>query len=427
MKKRMSKILSALLVSALVMSTGNVVQAEDAGETASGKAKVEAEAIPQPETGVQTLEALGASEAAKEITTKAVFEGTIPVSEVKTGKEKPNDAGKIVYYNTDQYKKGDRYGYGRKVTLKKGILSLAVAVSPDSADTVYFGIYKDANLTQKVPNGEDWVTRGDKRTQLFWIPKNGSYYIGVYSKMSSSTVTGIEQVTLAAGAVSFDGNDRELKSGKQVAVGVNGKQTNYFKFKVKKAGYITVPLIDDQSASYCKVTLCNSKKKALTNEMSLGGAYTKTLTYGVKKGTYLIKVKYPYSSKNAYTFKVTSNSSIKEKSGKSKAKAVTLKKGKKGTKKGTLEAGSGQVDWYKFKKTNTKSTVTVTVKGKTNDKIKVSVYRPGKSKAAASGTFSYMYEGYKFTIPKSYPKGTYYIKIERGSKKSSGWYSVTWK
>lgn len=419
MRKRMSRILSGLLVSVLVMSTGSVVQAEDQRGSAAGKPKVEAEAIAGQEEGAKALESMGSTEMAKEITAKATVEGKIPVSNVVTGKEEPKDVGSIQYFNTDQYKKGSRYGYGQKVSLKKGVLSLTVGVAADSTDNAWFGIYKDANLTQKV--SEDYVTKGYTRTKDFWVPKNGTYYIGVYSNISSSAVPGTRGVGFAAVAVTVDGNDRTLTSGKQIAVGVKGKQTNYFKFKVKKAGYITVPMTSDGSARSCKVTLCNSKKKALTNELSLGGIYTKSIVYGVKKGTYYIKVKYPYSSTDAYTFKVTSNSSIKEKSGTKKAKAVTLKKSK--TKKGTIQAGSGQADWYKFKKTSKKKT-TVTIGGRTNDKIKVTLYRG--SKKIATGTFNYSHKGYEFTMT-NYPKGTYYIKIERGSKKSSGWYSVKWK
>lgn len=427
MKKRMSRILSALLVSALVMSAGNVVQAEDGGASATGKAKVEAEVIPQDAAGVKEFGTLGTSDDVKEITAKATVNGRIPLNKIVTGKENPanHNIGNIVYYNTSAYKKGgnNQYGYAEPVSLNKGILALTVAAAKDSTSSVWFGLYKDAGLT-RVVDGYTFVTKGNEYTRYFYVPTKGTYYIGVYSTISSSVAAGTGGAAVLVRAVFFDGSDRTLTSGKQVAVGVNGKQTNYFKFKVKKAGYITVPLTEDQSARYCKVTLCNSKKKALTNEMSLGGVYTNTLTYGVKKGTYYIRVKYPYSSKEAYTFKVTSNSSIKEKSGKTKAKAVTLKKGKKGTKKGTLEAGSGQADWYKFKRTN-KNKATVTVEGKTNDKIKVTLYRGGKK--IGTGTFSYMHKGYKFTMPKGYAKGTYYIKIERGSKKSSGWYSVNWK
>lgn len=74
MKKRMSRILSALLVSALVMSAGNVVQAEDGGASSTGKAKVEAEAIPQSQ-GANVLGTMSDSSSVKEITTKATVSG----------------------------------------------------------------------------------------------------------------------------------------------------------------------------------------------------------------------------------------------------------------------------------------------------------------------------------------------------------------
>lgn len=418
MKKRMSKILSALLVSALVMSTGNVVQAEDAGETASGKAKVEAEAIPQPETGVQTLEALGASEAAKEITTKATTgENTISLNRIKTGKEdvKKLKIGSVFYDNTTAYKKGgnNRYGYGEQVKLKKGTLYLTVK-SEYSTSNVWFGLYKDKDLTKAV-DGETWVASGGTYSRWFKVKKEDTYYIGVYSKTSSVAVEGAEGALTSVGAIYYDGSDRTVTSGKQVAVGVKDAQTTYFKLKVKKAGYITVPCVDLNSRYY-SVTLCNSKKKALSGATPLG--YDPT--YGVKKGTYYIKVKSSSNSAGGYAFKVTSNSSIKEKSGKSKAKAVTLKK--KATKKGTIQAGSSQADWYKFKKGKEKQ-ISAVLRGKTNDKLKLTLYRGGKK--VGSKTFDYRHEGCYIALT-NYPKGTYYVKIERGNKKSSGRYSVQW-
>lgn len=88
MRKRMSRILSGLLVSVLVMSMGSVVQAEDQRGSAAGKPKVEAEAIAGQEEGVKALESMGSTETAKEITAKATVEGTIPLNKIATGKEK---------------------------------------------------------------------------------------------------------------------------------------------------------------------------------------------------------------------------------------------------------------------------------------------------------------------------------------------------
>lgn len=418
MRKRMSRILSGLLVSVLVMSTGSVVQAEDQRGSAAGKPKVEAEAIAGQEEGAKALESMGSTETAKEITAKATVEGTIPLNKIATGKEKTASfkVGDIAYANTSDYRKGRdyRYGYSQKVTLNKGTLELAVKGYYGS-ERIYYGLFKDAGLTSAVDSYTS-VSVGSTASRVFKVSKKGTYYIGIYSDIFSTKPEGSEIVGALVTTGFCDGSDRTLTSGKQVAVGVKDAQTTYFKFKVKKAGYITVPYADS-AAAYYGVTLCNSKKKALSGSTPL--RYSPT--YGVKKGTYYIKVKSSYNSNGGYVFKVTSNSSIKEKSGTKKAKAVTLKKSK--TKKGTIQAGSGQADWYKFKKTSKKKT-TVTIGGRTNDKIKVTLYRG--SKKIATGTFNYSHKGYEFTMT-NYPKGTYYIKIERGSKKSSGWYSVKWK
>lgn len=165
------------------------------------------------------------------------------------------------------------------------------------------------------------------------------------------------------------------------------------------------------------MALYNSKKKALSGWTPL--RYNPT--YGVKKGqTYYIRVKSSRNSYGYYNFKIT-NPAVKEKSGKNKAKAVTVKKGK--TVKGTILAGNGQADWYKFKKTN-KKTTKITIKGQTNGTFRVRLYRGGKQVSAK--TFNYRYGGYEFRLY-NYPKGTYYVKVERANAKSSGYYALAWK
>lgn len=414
MKKRMSRILSALLVSALVISTGNVVQAEDAGVT--GKPEVEDGVVAQQAAEAQEIGMMSVPDAAKELTAQATVNGSIPLKKITTGTKKELDSidsGYITYSNTSNFRKGKDYyyGYSQQVSLTKGTLSFAVRGV--SGQRIYFGLYRDAGLTDPV-DSYSFTDVGSIRGETFEVPSPGTYYLGIYSSVYSNMPEGAVRVGALAAAGFCDGSERTLTSGKQVAVGAKKAQTIYFKFKVKKAGYITVK--GDDAAYYYDVTLCNSKKKALSGATDLGW----TPTYGVKKGTYYIKVKSSYNSDGAYTLKVTSNSSIKEKSGKNRAKAVTVKR--KATKKGTIQIGSGQADWYKLKKTS-KAKTTITINGRTNDKIKVTLYRGGKK--LASGTFSYRDKGYKFTMS-NYPKGTYYIKIERGSKKSSGYYSVKW-
>lgn len=414
MKKRMSRILSALLVSALVMSAGNVVQAEDAGESVLGKPKVEDGAITQQSAEAQEIGAMSVPDAAKDLSAQATVSGSIPLTTITTGNETTADVGAIDYYNTSAYKKGGniQYGYSQPVSLAKGTLILTVNNVSNSTHSAYFGLYRDANLTQAVDR-YSIASRGQTYQRIFKVPAKGNYYIGIYSDMSSSYAAGTAAVGAVVVAQYINGEDRTLTSGKQVAVGVKDEQTTYFKFKATKTGYITMQA--DQSVG--SVTLLNSKKKALSGATML--RYKPI--YGVQKGkTYYIKVKSYANTNGGYVFKFTNNA-IKEKSGKSKAKAVTIKR--KATKKGTIQAGSGQADWYKFKKSNKKNS-TITVKGRTNDKFTIEIHQGGKR--IAKKTFSYSDEKRSWVMI-NYPKGTYYIKIVRGNKKSSGWYSINWK
>lgn len=413
MKKRMSRILSALLVSALVMSAGNVVQAEDGGASSTGKAKVEAEAIPQSQ-GTNVLGTMSDSSSVKEITTKATVSGSIPLNKVVTGAEKNVDIGAIAWANTSDYRKGKDYyyGYSQQVSLAKGTLELAVG--GQGTERVYYGLYKDAGLTQAV-DSYSWADPGKITDRMFKVPAKGTYYLGVYSTVYSSTPEGTVIMGAAVGARFFNGSDRTLGIGKQIAVGQKDAQSNYFKFKAAQNGVIKA--YGSKYATGYSVALYNSKKKALSGWTPL--KYNPT--YGVKKGqTYYIRVKSSRNSYGYYNFKIT-NPAVKEKSGKNKAKAVTVKKGK--TVKGTILAGNGQADWYKFKKTN-KKTTKITIKGQTNGTFRVRLYRGGKQVSAK--TFNYRYGGYEFRLY-NYPKGTYYVKVERANAKSSGYYALAWK
>lgn len=472
MKKRMSRILSILLVSALVVSTGSVVQAEDVEEPAAevqladeteepvaeepeavaepveevkeetpaveAKEEVkaedkkeeapaeEAEPEEKPETDIalqsvaegQVLDMLDVSGVAKDLTTKAAITGKIPLNTVVTGQEdfKNMDVGAIIYYNTSDYKKGDtyQYGYAEAVKLYKG--SLLLTVSADQKSTgqrVTFGLYRDANLMQAV-DGTSETYAGRTYQKFFNVPVDGTYYIGVSSQASSG-----EELAIGVGvsAISFDGRvDRTLTDGQWSAVGQVNAQKNYFKFTAKKTGYIQV--IGNEEAKYYKVALFDKKKKALSKETNLGYAPT----YGVTKGkTYYVRVSSSGNYSNGFYCIKVANKQIKEKSGKTKKKAVTVKR--KGTRKGNILAGSGQADWYKLKKTN-KKRIEITLKGATNDKLKITVYKG--SKKYISGVFKYNKSGVVITGT-NWTKGTYHIKIERGNKKSFGWYSLTWK
>jgi hypothetical protein len=198
------------------------------------------------------------------------------------------------------------------------------------------------------------------------------------------------------------------------------KSAVYIKYKAANTGYVTLSKTD-QNGSY--VVLCNSKKSALSGKDWLYGnsSTNNKRVYGVTKGkVYYFKITNTYSNK--HVLKLT-ETKISEKSGASKAKAVKVSSGT--TKKGTIQAGSKTADWYKFTITKAKK-VSITLKGSSNDKLKITVYT---SKGKSIGTTSGYGNAFGQTL-NSYgklAKGTYYIKIERGNSKSSGYYSLKWK
>lgn len=415
MKKRMRRIMSILLVSALVLSTAEIAHAEDASASGESKAQTvdevpELEEVAQAESEGKAIEAINEAKITAGVETKAYVQGSIPVKMAVTGTESV-DAG-LISYNSNNVK-GNNCGYSQEVKFSgMGTVDMAVNNDGASSGNINFGIFYDADMTNPVDT--TWsAARGEVVEHVFKIPAAGTYYVGLYSDKGYNTTYTYYALAVA---IFYNGANRELSNGKQIAVGQKDGQTNYFKFTAVNSGYITT--YGDKSAGYYQVALCNSSKKALSGNTYLG--YNPT--YGVKKGTtYYIKVVSSYNSSGGYTFKLVNNK-ISEKSGSKKSKAVTIKKST--TKKGTIVAGSSQTDWYKFKLTSKKS-VKIYLKGHTNDQLKITVYKG--SKKIGSRIFYYSDASRTLESAGKWSKGTYYIKIQRANSKSSGWYSLKWK
>ena len=93
--------------------------------------------------------------------------------------------------------------------------------------------------------------------------------------------------------------------------------------------------------------------------------------------------------KGYYCFRID-NKKISEKSGKTKSKAVNVKKNK--TVNGTIQAGSSQADWYKIKLTK-KQKLNVYISGRTNNTLKIKLYA-GKNSRTYSLNNSYDCKGF---------------------------------
>lgn len=396
MKKVMGKLLSAMLILTLVFTSASVAFA-DSSETGAGEMKAEVSSVQKEVAEPDTVQAPKLEiKSEKVVTTKATYP-ILPLTKVTTGNEKGLT--------------GYRYNAANQIFIlkapSKGVFHIRL-----EGELTKGGISAEIRTSPTASSYLDWAyISGTSASELMAeVPSAGTYYLALEPTNAAGTIV--------VGGTHINGADRTLTNNNWSAVGVEKAQTRYFKVRATSAGYITVQA-NNLSGN---VTLMNSsKKKALSNAVSARDYSPTKVTFGVKKGTYYIKAKNNDTNDGIYQIKYT-NKRIKEKSGKKKSRAVLLKK--KRTKKGTIVAGEKRTDWYKFRVTKRK-TVRITMKGATNDELKVAVYKGGRN--IGRGTLYESRGGVKLKSLGKLSKGTYYIKVYRGNKKSSGWYSLSWR
>ena len=200
------------------------------------------------------------------------------------------------------------------------------------------------------------------------------------------------------------------------------KEVTYLKIKPTVTGYIKVAVqssnVFDEAGD---IALCNSSKTKLTAEEWIYGRSTSSNAqfYAVKKGKtyYLMMTNFDGKAKVKFT-----QTKITEKSGATKKKAVSVKAKK--LVKGTIIAGEKQADWYKIKLTKNKK-LTLLFDGKSQGSLKMTLYNKA-GKKLDSNTIVYGNTSYELESFSKYNKGTYYVKIERSSAKSNGYYTFKW-
>lgn len=257
------------------------------------------------------------------------------------------------------------------------------------------------------------------------IEEAGTYYFKF--SVSDYRETKGEKFIFGIQTCVVSGDNMTLKNKEQViSAFVDYTNPIYYKVSVSNPGTITFN-VEGESSSY--VTLCNSKKKALTDEVS--SSYTDgEYVYAVGKGTYYIKVK-------SYAEMITAKStvkSVKDMGGASKAKATKLTIGAK-NKSGLVLATdkSKKADWFKFYNSkNQKVTVNITGIVQSGE-VRIEMYYSNGKKFSSSyailneyrkdASFSPYVARLGATSGKL-PKGTYYIKIIKDDKVTTGTYSI---
>lgn len=310
-------------------------------------------------------------------------------------------------------------GYGKDVVIpvkvkSRGALAYALAATYD--EDVYYRLYSDKACT-------DMVYESD---HVAFLEKAGTYYIKVGQyELAKEGESGF---SLALGFVS--GANGVLKNNSNLLGATFGtKSSVYYKFTVKQTTKVTIKIESD----YTKyVTLCNSKKSAITNEEYISSADSKAV-FGVAKGTYYIRVK-ATEGLVSITPKFTAMKSV---AGPSKAKAGTIKVNGK-TQNIVVLPGDSKKKYYYLKFYNPKNqkiTVNVTsdfTSGKMefdfydtkNDSFGTRTIWSGLNEKNTFNPYVYSYtsnNGYKL------PKGTYYIRFKKLDKKTAGTIQVNIK
>lgn len=327
------------------------------------------------------------------------------------------------------------YNQNKKLSDGNSYYGVVIPVKVTAAGTVRFDfkfttmqkdvdptLYSDAACTNVIDYMTSYNVGEVSGTEYCSLTNAGTYYLKLKTYAPSYSSTPIFTNSIVVSARTYTRSDKTIKSGQTITYYRNSSDDVYwFKYKAEKTGKATVSFTRKYGSH---VTLCNSKKKALTDEEWVSSSDNYKAVFAVKKGTtYYFKVT-AIGSDEVNTISVK-NTAIKEKSGSKRKKAVTVKAKKK--VKGTILPASKTSDWYKFK-VKKKKKVTLYLDGEVTGYIRVTAYN-SKGKEIDS----YLWNGGSDKLQLSYGsygkanKGTYYIKFSRYNSKSSGHYSFKWK
>lgn len=302
-------------------------------------------------------------------------------------------------------------GYSKDVILPvkvnaKGALALA-AVSAEGKELSAY-VYSDSACKNMCSTSDD----------LYYLPKAATYYIKVYTYSLDEDIDNMIGVVL--GFVS--GANAELKNkGNVLSASFGTSSPIYYKMVISRTSKITVR-IDAKYSSY--VTLCNSKKSAITHEEYVYSSEGRAV-YVVPKGTYYLKVK-----KSKETFNVASVfTPVSNAAPSSKSKAGTLKVN--GSTRNVLICpadSTGRTYYMKFYNPKRQKITLNVTSSFTSGKMQFQFL---DSKNSSFGTRTIynginkknVYKPYTYTSAsssKTLPKGTYYIKFKKMDKKTSG-------
>lgn len=204
--------------------------------------------------------------------------------------------------------------------------------------------------------------------------------------------------------------------------------TIYHKITVPTSGVLAVSgnKVYSWGRGSMDVTVCNSKKKALTYRESVNASGDRYLTYGIQKGTYYLK-----TSGNGSYILAAGFQKMADRGAASKSKAYAISQKKIITGVIPIGESSNKADWFKIKIGRNKK-LYVDIDSKCSGKIRFQLYGPSARKGCTIATLAnsegtYYIGNARTRKPIGLKAGTYYIKVSRAAKSATGVYSFRCK
>lgn len=308
----------------------------------------------------------------------------------------------------------------------------AVTLLVGQNDTVEFSsltmeLYSDVGCTEKYGSIYYFGDEELKYQQIF-CPAAGTYYLKVVFDRKYGVM---DAKNFAVGSYFVSNEDRELAEDTMAFTYSDYENKDVmYRVKADKKGVLvfTAMPTDYTSLMTGNITLYDENKKALSEEAYVSNSgnevedvkYIKSY-YTVKEGTYYIK----FSSYSSTGFYLAGYSvvSAKDTAGASMKKAEKLKIGGKEKQGMVLVSDSmKKADWYKVKLAK-KMKFTIVIDAYVSGRVKMEVC-DSEGRTVLFGTKNLETGQYKLPTRGKWSKGTYYIKMTKYDKKSSGYYEL---
>lgn len=299
-------------------------------------------------------------------------------------------------------------------------------------DTNYYGLeaklYEDADCTKEFGRTLYLSSGEQSNSKVTEIKKPGTYYMKV--KLNRKRDNN-EQMQFPLKLKLIPNGIREIKKDIiYTAYQDYDNNDGIYKLSVNNTGLVTLNIgFTSETRGSAKITLLNSKKQPISKEAYTyptandDGTYSNEIFkyYALTKGTYYIKVQ---TSSGLYGLKYSSTP-VADKSGSSLKNAAPIKLGGS-AEKGicTVADKTTNVDCFKFTLAKQQE-VNIIIDSKVDGRLKVEIC-DSNGRTVMFGSTSLSDGDRKLDLKSSgkWSKGTFYIKVYKYDKESSGSYSI---